>query len=87
MLWQTAASVLKGKSIKNSGFQKYVTRLTEAQRKSRRHSNFWVGLYGNLWVIAWEFLRDIIQDMMNLSRHKLPLYQNGLRAMSMIQIA
>lgn len=81
------ASVLKGKLIKSSGFQKYVTRLAEAQRKSRRHSNFWVGIYGNLWVIAWEFLRDIIQDMMNLSRHKLPLYQNGLRAMSMIQIA
>ena len=81
------ASVIKGKSIKSSGFQKYVTRLTEAQRKSRRHSNFWVGIYGDLWVIAWEFLRDIIQDMMNLSRHKLPLYQNGLRAMSMIQIA
>ena len=28
---------------------------------------------------------DIIQDMMNINRHKLPLYQKGLRAMSMLQ--
>ncbi len=33
-------SVIQGKSVKNSGFQKYVSRLNEAQRISRRHSNF-----------------------------------------------
>ncbi len=44
------ASVIKGKSIKNLGAQKYIARLTEAKRISKRHSNFWVGLYGNLWV-------------------------------------
>ena len=81
------ASVIKGKSIKNSGYQKYVARLSEAQRNSRRHSNFWVGLYGNLWVIAWEFLVDIVQEMMHLSRHKLPRYQSGLKVMSMLQMA
>ena len=81
------ASVIKGKLIKISGYQKYVARLTEAQRNSRRHSNFWVGLYGNLWVIAWEFLVDIVQEMMHLSLHKLPNYQRGLKAMSMLQIA
>lgn len=80
------ASVIKGKSIKNSGYQKYVVRLSEAQRNSRRHSNFWLGLYGNLWVIAWEFLVDIVQEMMHLSLHKLPNYQRGLKAMSMLQI-
>ena len=78
-------SALKGKSIKNNGIQKYVSRLDEAKRKSKRHSNFWIGTYGDLWVIAWEFLIDIIQDMMNINRHKLPLYQKGLRAMSMLQ--
>lgn len=81
------ASVIKGKSIKNSGTQKYIARLTEAKRISKRHSNFWLGLYGSLWVIAWEFLTDIVQDMMNLSLHKLPSYQRGLKAMSMLQIA
>jgi hypothetical protein len=81
------ASVIKGKLIKISGSQKYVARLTEAQRNFRRHSNFWVGLYGNLWVIAWEFLRDIIQDMMKINRHKLANYQSGLKVMSMLQMA
>ena len=49
----TSAS-LEGKSFKNQGHQKYITRLTEAQRKYRRHSDFRVGLYGQNWVIAWE---------------------------------
>ncbi|MEB3220192.1 MAG: hypothetical protein VKN72_28710 [Nostocales cyanobacterium 94392] len=76
---------MKGKLIKNLGFQKYVSRLNEAKRQSKRHSNFWLGLYGNLWIIAWDFLVDIIQDIMDINRHKLPLYQKGLRAMSMLQ--
>lgn len=59
--------------------------MDEAKRKSKRHSNFWIGIYGDLWIIAWEFLMDIIQDMMNIDRHKLPLYQKVLRAMSMLQ--
>jgi len=78
-------SALKGKLIKNNGIQKYISRLDEAKRSSRRHSNFWLGIYGDLWVIAWEFLMDIIQDMMNINRHKFPFYQKGLRAMSMLQ--
>ena len=81
------ASVIKGKSLKNSGFQKYIARLSEAQRNSHRHSNFWVGLYGNLWVITWEFLRDTVQELMNCHRHKLPSYQNGLKVMSLLQMA
>ena len=49
------ASVLIGKSIKSSGYQKYIARIKEAQRSIRRHSDFWVGMYGTTWVIAWEF--------------------------------
>ena len=80
-------SALKGKLIKNNGIQKYVSRLNEAKRQSRRHSNFWLGIYGDLWIIAWDFLVEIIQDMMNINRHKLPFYQKGLRAMSMLKTA
>ena len=50
-------SVIQGQSIKNSGSQKYVARLTEAQKNSNRHSNFWVGLYGNLWVKSLGFFK------------------------------
>ena len=38
-------SALKGKFIKNLGFQKYVSRLNEAKRQSKRHSNFWLAVF------------------------------------------
>ena len=79
-------SVLKGKSIKNSGHQKYIARLTETQRAASRHSNFWLGLYGELWIIAWDFLVDLVRDMMNLSPQKILSYQRGIRAMSLIKM-
>ena len=78
-------SAIKGKLIKDSGFQKYVSRLDESKRTSKRHSNFWIGLYGDLWIIAWEFLVNIFQDLMSINSYKLPLYQKGLRAMSILQ--
>lgn len=81
------ASVIKGKSIKNSGHQKYIARLTEVQRATSRHSNFWLGIYGQLWIIAWEFLVDIIQEMMSLTPYKLPNYQRGIRAMNLMKIS
>ncbi len=80
-------SVIKGKSIKILGKQKYIARLNEARRTSNRHSNFWIGIYGNLWVIAWEFLIDIVQDMMKINSHKLADYQSGLRVINLIQTA
>ena len=79
-------SVLKGKSIKNSGHQKYIARLTETQRAASRHSNFWLGLYGELWIIAWDFLVDLVRDMMNLSPQKILSYQRGIRAMNLIKM-
>ena len=79
-------SIIRGKSIKNSGFQKYIARLNEAKRNSRRHSNFWVGLYGHLWIIGWEFLQDLIRELMSLNHHKFSSYQKGLRVMTKIQM-
>ncbi len=45
----TCAS-LSGRKIKQLGQQKYVSRLTELGRTVRRHSSFWVGLYGQVWM-------------------------------------
>ena len=81
------ASVMKGKLIKMSGWQKYTARLTEAKRKENRHSNFWLGLYGDLWIIGWELLQELIVDMMSLNPHKLPSYQTGLKAIEKIKMA
>lgn len=79
----TSAS-LKGKSFKNKGHQKYIARLTEAKRNYRRHSDFRVGLYGQNWIIAWDFCDSLIAQIMIINRHKVNYYQQGLKVLSAI---
>jgi len=76
------SACLSGKSFKNQGHQKYIARLTEAQRKYRRHSDFRVGLYGQNWVIAWEFCYSLVEKIMIINRHKINYYQQGLKVLS-----
>ncbi len=76
------SACLEGKSFKHQGHQKYITRLTEAQRKYRRHSDFRVGLYGCNWVIAWDFCFLLVEKLMRINRHKLNYYQQGLKVLS-----
>jgi hypothetical protein len=77
-------AVLQGQKIKRMGIQKYIGRLTESKRSQRRHSSFWIGLYGQSWVIGMEFCQDIVNELMAIRRNKLPFFQRGLRAMSLI---
>jgi hypothetical protein len=78
---------LAGQKIKRQGQQKYVNRLQELHRVERRHSSFWVGLYGQMWVAGWEFCEDWVRKFMRTRRNKLPFYQRGIRAMSLIHQA
>jgi hypothetical protein len=78
------AAIFQGQKIKQMGIQKYVGRLTEVKRCQRRHSSFWIGLYGQSWVIGIEFCQDIIAELMRIRRKKLPFFQKGLKAMSLI---
>ncbi|MDZ4876800.1 MAG: IS4 family transposase ISAcma19 [Chroococcidiopsis cubana SAG 39.79] len=80
-------AVLAGRSFRPIGVQKYLGRLTELQRSYRRHSSFWVGLYGQLWVGAMEFWIDLADEFIRLKPSKLPYFQKGLRAMALIQSA
>ncbi|MCP6758334.1 MAG: hypothetical protein NHB32_06025 [Fischerella sp. CENA71] len=80
-------AVLVGRNSRSSGLQKYVGRLKELQRLHRRHSAFWIGLYGQLWVGAMEFWTDLAYELMRLKPSKLPYFQQGLRAMTLIQSA
>jgi hypothetical protein len=77
--------LFSGKKIKNIGLQKYISRLTELGRVSRRHSSFWVGLYGYIWVAGMEFLSDLVSKFWQLAPNQLPHFQRGLRAMELIQ--
>lgn len=78
---------LQGQKIKRLGQQKYVNRLQELKRIDRRHSNFWVGLYGQMWIAAIVLCEDWLKDLMIIRRNKLPYFLKGLRAMSLIQQA
>lgn len=51
--------MLAGRNSRFRGLQKYIGRLQELKRIHRRHSAFWVGLYGCLWVGAMEFWSDL----------------------------
>jgi hypothetical protein len=79
-----SCAILQGQIIKNMGIQKYVGRLTECGRSIRRHSSFWIGLYGLSWVVGMELVREIVIELMRIRRNKLPFFQRGLRAMSLI---
>lgn len=74
-----------GHQLKLKGVQNYIGRLKELRRLHQRHSSFWIGLYGQLWVGAMEFCSDLAYDLMRLKSAKLPYFRRGLRAMELIQ--
>ncbi len=74
-----------GEKLKNKGKQKYLARPEGKRRKTRRHSEFWLGLYGELWCNNYEFYVSQINQIMQLNKNKLTFYQQGLQAMSEIK--
>jgi len=82
-----SCAILAGRNWRQMGLQKYVGRLNELKRVHRRHSTFWLGLYGHLWVGAMEFCTDLAFELMRLKPQKLSYFHRGLRAMSPIQSA
>lgn len=54
------------RQYRHMGLQKYVGRLQELKRASKRHSPFWVGLYGHLWVGAMEHWSDLALSLIRL---------------------
>lgn len=79
-----SCAILKGRKLKHMGIQKYIGRLTELRRRVRRHSSFWIGLYGQCWVVGMEFCWEIVERLMRIRRNKLPFFQRGMKAMSLI---
>jgi len=78
---------LQGQVIKSKGQQRYISRLKELKRITRRHSNFWVGLYGQMWIAALESCSDWVRNLMMIRPSKRTFFQKGLRAMALIQAA
>ena len=71
---------LKGRIIKNKGQQKYIVRPQEKRRKTKRNSEFWIGLYGELWVNKDGKYEEEIGKIIMLNSNKLTFYRRGLKA-------
>lgn len=80
-------STLKGQSIRWRGQQEYIGRLRKVKNLITINSHFWLGLYGDLWVLSQTFVKDWVEQLMRLNPNKLPFYYRGLRAMYYIQQA
>ena len=80
-------SPLKGQSIRVKGQSEYIGRMRKVKQTLTKNSNFWIGLYGSSWIIYHHLVRDWVAELMRLNLNKLPFYQRGQRAMSIIQQA
>ena len=77
-------ATMQGRKIKQMGIQKYIGRVKETGRISRRHSSFYIGLYGHSWVNFVDQCADAVAELMRLAPNKRKYYQKGLRAMELI---
>ncbi|MBH8551380.1 hypothetical protein I8751_03095 [Nostocaceae cyanobacterium CENA357] len=76
---------LQGQKTQLSRQQYYVCRPCEQKRSKKRHSAFWIGLYGQNWITSLNECQELVLDMMAVVRNKQAFYHQGLRAMLLIQ--
>jgi hypothetical protein len=79
------SATIQGQQIKRKGIQKYIARTKEYGRLERRHSSFYIGLYGQTWLNFKDICMELGAELMRLNRNKLKYYQQGLRAMKLIE--
>jgi hypothetical protein len=79
------SATIQGQQIKRKGLQKYIARVKEYGRNERRHSSFYIGLYGQTWLNFKQVCMDLVTELMKLNRNKLKYYQRGLKAMKLIE--
>lgn len=77
----------QGKTMRSRRVQQYVGRVKEPGRLQKRHSDFWIGLYGPLWIDAIHPWSDWAQQLMRLKPQKRIFFLRGFKAMSLIQSA
>ncbi|MEG3971306.1 hypothetical protein QUA00_27340 [Microcoleus sp. T2B6] len=77
-------SIIQGIEIKSKQVQEYLSRKTENHRKYARHSTFYIGLWGESWVDSMFSNWQVVVELMSLYPHKVPNYQQGIRAMRLI---
>lgn len=81
------SAIIQGIDIRSSKVEYYICRPKESHRIQRRHSIFWVGLYGQSWLNNLYLSIDWVGQWMRLNRNKRLYYQRGLKAIDLIQPA
>lgn len=77
----------QGKTMRYRRVSRYVGRVKEPGRTQKRHSDFWIGLYGQLWIDAIHQWSSWAHQLMRLKPQKRIFFLRGLKAMSLIQSA
>ena len=78
---------LQGQRTQLQRQQPYICRSQEKGRTRKRHSNFWIGLYGQNWIVAFHECQVWVEELIGSIRNKQAFYRKGLRAMALIQQA
>jgi hypothetical protein len=78
------SATIQGQQIKRKGVQKYVGRVQEYGRIERRHSSFYIGVYGQNWVNFKDNCWELVMELLRLTPNKKKYYQRGMRAMKLI---
>jgi hypothetical protein len=55
-----------------------------SDRPVERHSHFWIGLHGQLWVDSMADFFDLMMRLVSLKPHKRLDFQQGFHALSTI---
>lgn len=77
----------RGTRIRRKKVQSYVARSKPKHRTPQQHSNFWIGLYGTLWIDSMNTWSKWADRLMRLKPQKRLFFQRGLRAIALIQSA
>lgn len=77
----------QGRKIRQRQVGQYVGRVKEPRRHQNRHSDFWLGLYGQLWVDSMDCWSHWAEPLMRLKPQKRVFFLRGLKAMSLIHSA
>lgn len=79
------SATIQGQEIKRKGLEKYIAPVKKSGRNERRHSSFYIGLYGHSWLNFKQICLELVTELIKLNRNKLQYYQRGQRAMKRIE--
>jgi hypothetical protein len=71
-------AIIQGIDIKMSKSERYICRPKEQARIQRRHSNFWLGLYGQSWLNNLLLSIDWVGQWMRSNRLSSALLSTGI---------